>query len=463
MSHRGFMGGRKAGIDPCAYVPGLYTEAEVDDLINIDGYIPVASIEELEKINSGISEDMGGCTIWAGSYTTGLDKKYIQVKEIDGAEYGSFTGVGDFSNRWDGDYDGNELLLKNIDINARAMFFSGTGASVTMKNLRLSNCTNVLTSSGDRAIMLSAAVNSTISNCEADLCEIVSAAATQRCAIIVGGIVNTTLSDCRTINCTLNTPNAFQTGLIVAGVEGGCEIADISDSNSTVNGGDSTGGLIGETENLTPKTTLTRLKATATSVTGNGSAVGGLIGYQRSASFSIGESSATVTQLSGTFGCGGAVGVLNTGNPTISQVKATGAVDSTAAGTHSGTGGCVGILRSATMDDCLSTSEVNGISQVGGLVGQRRDATMNDSYSTGAASGSATVGGLVGAIVGSGSTNDSYWDTDTSGNATSAAGTGQTTTQLQTPTTASGIYADWSDLIWDFGTDTEYPELINTP
>ena len=53
----------------------------------------------------------------------------------------------------------------------------------------------------------------------------------------------------------------------------------------------------------------------------------------------------------------------------------------------------------------------------------------------------------------------SYWDTLTSGQATSDHGTGQTTAQLQAPTAATGIYADWDDDLWDFGLADEYPVL----
>ena len=59
----------------------------------------------------------------------------------------------------------------------------------------------------------------------------------------------------------------------------------------------------------------------------------------------------------------------------------------------------------------------------------------------------------------------SYWDTETSGQAnedslsTSEFGLGKTTSQLQTPTSNTGIYSDWDSEIWDFGEDSEYPKL----
>ena len=65
----------------------------------------------------------------------------------------------------------------------------------------------------------------------------------------------------------------------------------------------------------------------------------------------------------------------------------------------------------------------------------------------------------------------SYWNSATipdDGDSTSPEG--RTAAQLQAPTSATGIYADWRDLDldgdgeasespWDFGTATDYPAL----
>ena len=71
-----------------------------------------------------------------------------------------------------------------------------------------------------------------------------------------------------------------------------------------------------------------------------------------------------------------------------------------------------------------------------------------------------TAGGLVGTDAGTVTT--SYWDTTTSGRTTSAGGTGQTTTALQTPTGATGMYSTWGTSQWDFGTGSQYPTLKGT-
>ena len=54
--------------------------------------------------------------------------------------------------------------------------------------------------------------------------------------------------------------------------------------------------------------------------------------------------------------------------------------------------------------------------------------------------------------------HDDYWDVDTSG-VGSGSGTGKTTSALQFPTSATGIYANWNEETWDLGTSTDYPVL----
>ncbi len=103
-----------------------------------------------------------------------------------------------------------------------------------------------------------------------------------------------------------------------------------------------------------------------------------------------------------------------------------------------------------------ATGSVSGPAEAaGGLVGINNNIIRN-SYSTGKVSGT-NAGGLVGKNYKE--VSDSYWDETTSGNDWSDAGTGKTTSELQTPTSATGIYADWDTEIWDFGTSSEYPTL----
>ena len=138
----------------------------------------------------------------------------------------------------------------------------------------------------------------------------------------------------------------------------------------------------------------------------------------------------------------------------------------------------VGGLLGYTSGDVLatySTAYVSGRSRVGGLVANFANDRVRNSYSTGrvARSGgtATTIGGLIGTASASGTATNSYWDTSTSGQSTSAGGsgvTGKTTRQLQTPTGYSGIYANWNtnldgvtgnDDPWTFGNKMQYPML----
>ena len=144
-------------------------------------------------------------------------------------------------------------------------------------------------------------------------------------------------------------------------------------------------------------------------------------------------------------------------------------------------GGLVG-WTGTPVTSSYSTAAVTGVARVGGLVGTKAAAgSITDSYSTGAvtrSSGTATtIGGLVGeSTSGTGAVTTSYYDSTTSGCVsggsngctTSAAGTTQTTSALQTPVGYTGIYSTWNANIdgvagnddpWDFGTTSDYPTL----
>ena len=89
------------------------------------------------------------------------------------------------------------------------------------------------------------------------------------------------------------------------------------------------------------------------------------------------------------------------------------------------------------------------------------------SYATGRVPDGRNNGGLVGDDEGGTATN-SYWDTRTSGQGSGSPGSGRTTSQLQSPTSYSGIYGSWNvdidednmnDNPWNFGTSSQYPAL----
>ena len=189
------------------------------------------------------------------------------------------------------------------------------------------------------------------------------------------------------------------------------KISNIGLLNVHITATDYVGGLVGES-----RTSITNSYVVGT-VTGNAN-VGGLVGINTSVG-SITNSYAFAT-IKGSIVVGGLV-ATNTG----------------------------------TIMNSYTSGVAGGNNRVGGLVGWNRNGSIINSYATSAVTGAANVGGLSG--TNSGSITYSYWDTETSGVTLAGSGEGKTTSELQSPTMAVGIYSSWSDEIWDFRTDKEYP------
>ncbi len=143
-------------------------------------------------------------------------------------------------------------------------------------------------------------------------------------------------------------------------------------------------------------------------------------------------------------------------------------------------GGLVGRVENsaAAIYSSYSTAYVDGGTASGGLVGNMQAGSVRDSYATGRVVGTFLIGGLIGNRHAAATVTASYWDTSTSGQTTSAGGSGvvgKTTRQLQTPTGYTGIYANWNidldnadsdndaatgkDDPWTFGNKMQYPML----
>jgi len=124
-------------------------------------------------------------------------------------------------------------------------------------------------------------------------------------------------------------------------------------------------------------------------------------------------------------------------------------------------GGLVGYNSSnCIVHECYSTCSATGDNNVGGLVGLNHSSTVTECYSTGSVTGTSHVGGLVGWSL-FGTVGSSFWDTETSGQPTSAGGTGKTTDSMKTQSIF--LNAGWSPSIWymDAGADFNdgYPYL----
>jgi len=199
-----------------------------------------------------------------------------------------------------------------------------------------------------------------------------------------------------------------------------------SSSSGTVVGNDDIGGLVGLNHAL-----IIDFCHSLAEVNGNNN-VGGLIGRHEAFDWISGD----IVQdcvLSNSYSAGNV----------------------TASGTHAG--GLVGYQICSNIIDCYSRSDVAGNEYVGGLVGHMEgffidfgtvyisvEVTIDNSYSTGSVSGNTLTGGLVGYSGEESFVTASYWDTETSNQATSYGGFGRTTAQMSYP------YADNTFVDWDF-------------
>lgn len=128
-------------------------------------------------------------------------------------------------------------------------------------------------------------------------------------------------------------------------------------------------------------------------------------------------------------------------------------------------GGLVGGNHN-TITNCYATGIVQGLlTETGGLVGKNWGA-INNSYSTGMVIGGGFgIGGLVGDDV-EGTVTASFWDKETSGQTTSAGGTGKTTAEMKSQSTF--VQAGWDFVeqvthnpneVWTMCRWATYPKL----
>jgi len=120
--------------------------------------------------------------------------------------------------------------------------------------------------------------------------------------------------------------------------------------------------------------------------------------------------------------------------------------------------GLVGCNEGATIQNCYSTTSVEGDSMVGGLVGDngpscdcsigRFPGVIYNCYSTGRVIGDVNAGGLVGFNEPDCTVDGCFWDTETSGMTRSGEGTGLPTARLQTAST-------FTQAGWDFSPEPD--------
>jgi len=182
---------------------------------------------------------------------------------------------------------------------------------------------------------------------------------------------------------------------------------------------------------------ISNLGLEAVDVNGSGDHIGGLMGYGCSGRIANCYSTGVI---SGGSNVGGLAGTHYIGTITMSYSGSTVSGDSAV-------GGLAGYSLWGWIEASYSTGMITGNEDVGGLVGYNYDGNINNSYSAGAVSGADSVGGLVGKDY-YGQIIACFWDTESSGQTTSARGTGKTVIEMQT----ASMFLEAG---WDFIDETE--------
>ena len=265
----------------------------------------------------------------------------------------------------------------------------------------------------------------------------------------------------------------------------GARIVSSSVVMNEIKGSSVVGGLMGDSRSAR----IISSSVVVGDVSGSG-AVGGLVGYAIrgqvfSSSVIAGVVSGDASEIGGLVGSGQSV-----------QIQSSSVIVDVVTGKGGTVGGLVGTgVLSQIVSSSVVAAEVSGPDRViGGLVGDFTSGKLAYSY---VLSGSNThmLAGLEGRSGATGAA--SYWDSDTSGRNRGNPGDPKPTSDLRGPTGYTDIYADWGDdtnifgdgndeplavwcdrdhsgnitadekidanLIWDFGTSSQYPAIRCAP
>jgi hypothetical protein len=271
--------------------------------------------------------------------------------------------------------------------------------------------------------------------------------------------------------------------LSCSGIAIGCWV-----TGARITGGDNVGGLVGEIGAVfCAGNTVAYCSSTDCSVSGSKS-IGGLVGTNQGGLVSNCYCRAYVQGQSQVGGLAGEAVGSHAKNAEIYRCYC----DGTVLGVES-VGGLVGRVGLVGVRECYSTADVIGNTYVGGFIGANGGSVF-DCFSLGAVAGANEVGGLMGptsgdaircyssgVVVGMEDTGglvglisdpnaeivDCFWDTETSGQATSAGGQGMTTVQMRDPNTF--LAAGWDFVgetendvndVWAIREGQDYPKLV---
>jgi hypothetical protein len=212
-------------------------------------------------------------------------------------------------------------------------------------------------------------------------------------------------------------------------------------SSGSISGRSYVGGFVGNTYGTV---NITNCYSTATT-SGTYHYIGGFIGYLQLSTIAdkCYATGSVSSSYDGFVTMGGFAGACY---GTATRCFATGNV--TASGSAANVGGFAGSIRSYPPDkveNCYARGDVSANSNVAGFTAEA-DTHIINCYSTGRVTGESNTGGFCAYLYNEKEPPPTgcFWDTETSGQSTSAGGTGKTTKEMRTLKT-------FSDSRWDIG------------
>jgi hypothetical protein len=221
---------------------------------------------------------------------------------------------------------------------------------------------------------------------------------------------------------------------------GPAAVVENATASGSASGEDNVGGLVGWSD----LSEITDSHADVT-VTGTGERIGGLLGFNDRGTVARSYASGAVS------GAGAAAGGLvgnNSGDAIIRLSYATGNVTGA-----DGTGGLAG-NNLGLIEDSYATGNATGASETGGLTGDMfGSSSVSRSFSVGTVTGTSSIGGLSGYM--STVVEDSFWNTETSGQSQACgSGGGDCTDAVGKTTGDMKILDTFSAAGWSITTTT---------
>lgn len=359
-----------------------------------------------------------------------LDGHYVLGGKVDGRGVADFVAIGNSSTPFTGTFNGLGNSITHMTMsgsNEHGLF--GKLNNATISNINFDQVT--VSGSGALGVLAGIADNSKIRNVKASNVTVNAGSVTDYQGGLVGQADNSVFANID-VTGTSQLANASNYAAGVVAEASNSQFTNVHSAAVVSNGKLMAGGLVA----LSDTSTYSNVSSKG-SVTGE-QVVGGIIGKAANANdaISVAWSSAQVNGATS----GGLVGELH---GDIEDSYATGNIVGS-----SFAGGLVALSKAtASVAQVYASGSVNGDGVLGGLVADNAG-TISQAYAAGSVdnlAGSASqIGGLVGTS--SGTVTDSFWHLTNTGQSTSAAGTGLTSSDAVTASNYTGFdfTNDWN-------------------